>query len=131
MNNASFIGNLTRDPQTRTVNASTGATTVTDFSIAINGRNPEDTFYVKCSAWGKVGESIAKYMTKGSKIFVAGPLKPVPYLTKDGKPQAGLELTVQAHEFLSSPKQAAGTHAAPNYNAKPAEPTPVNEDIPF
>lgn len=130
MNNASFIGNLTRDPQTRTVNASTGATTVTDFSIAVNGRNPEDTFYVKCSAWGKAGENIAKYMTKGSKIFVAGPLKPAPYLTKDGKPQAGLELQVQTHEFLSSPTKTAAP-AAPNYSAKPEQPVPVDEEVPF
>ena len=130
MNNSTFIGNLTRDPQTKNVTTANGATTATEFSIAVNGRTRDDVFFVKCTAWGKAGESIAKYMTKGSKIFVAGPIKVAPYLSKDGKPQASIELTVQAHEFLSSAAKAAAP-AAPNYDAKVEEPVPVDESIPF
>jgi len=130
MNYATFIGNLTRDPQAKTVNGANGPTTVTNFDIAINGGDKAETFYVRCAAWGARGEAIAKYMKKGGKIFVAGPVKVTPYLTKDGKPQASLELTVMQHEFVNSaPKTAAAP--APQYDAKVEEPVPVNEDIPF
>ncbi|MFR3409532.1 MAG: single-stranded DNA-binding protein [Christensenellales bacterium] len=53
MNKAIFIGNLTRDPQLRSVNTPSGAASVCDLSIAINERRGTQTktTYAQVTVW--------------------------------------------------------------------------------
>jgi single-strand DNA-binding protein len=72
MINATIIGNLTRDPETRHV----GDGTVTNFNIAVNRKvgTKEYVTFVGCALWGKRGESFAQYHRKGDKASVSGTL---------------------------------------------------------
>lgn len=66
----SFTGNLTRDPESRTVSTANGDTTVVSFSVAVNGRKPEETVYFECEAWGKQAETIVGHFKKGKPIVI-------------------------------------------------------------
>ena len=50
-----------------------GGDPVASFSVAVSDRNRETTWF-DVSLWGKRGESLAQYITKGTKITVCGEL---------------------------------------------------------
>ncbi len=128
MNKLTIIGNLTRDPQTRTVTAKEGPVTVCDFTLAVNGRKGEDATFFRCTAWRGLGELIAKYTGKGKKVCVIGPVSIRQYTGSDGQPHAELDVRVDEFEFLSPKGEAEETPKEP-----PKEQfTPVEqEDLPF
>jgi len=143
MNKLTIIGNLTRDPETRTV--STG-NTVCSFTVAVNRRRssqnanqPEADFF-RVSAWDKLGENCQRYLAKGRKVAVVGPVSVSSYEAKEGGTRFNLEVRADDVEFLSSRQDEAGNAApaaAPSGSAgnaprKDAGFTEVDdEDLPF
>ena len=106
MNKIILIGNLTRDPETRTT--STGLN-VCSFTIAVNRRRssqnntnqPEADFF-RITAWRQLGELCQKYLAKGRKVCVTGSVSVSTYEGKDGTTRASLDVTADDIEFLSS-----------------------------
>ena len=86
-NKVIVAGNLTRDPELRyTVNKRA----VLRFGIAVNstwknsnGETQESVEYVNITAWGPMGETMSKYLKKGSPVLVEGKLRTTTY-DKDG-----------------------------------------------
>lgn len=110
MNQCIFIGNLTRDPETRIVS---DGKTVCNFTIAVNrrGGGQNDVAYVRVAAWGKTGENCQKYLAKGRKVCVIGPVAVRTYQSNDGGTRASLEITAEDVEFLT-PKSESGAASA-------------------
>ena len=73
MKNLTIAGNIGKDAETRRTQSGDA---VTSFSIAVEDRIPKEkgTIWFRCSLWGKRGESLAQYLTKGSKVAVSGEL---------------------------------------------------------
>ena len=109
-----LIGNLTKAPELR---ATPQGVTVCNFDIAVNDKKggQDNTMYFRVTAWRGLGESCAKYLAKGRKVFVSGPLSYRTYQANDGSTRVQLEVTAEDVEFLSSRNddQAAGGYAAP------------------
>ena len=101
MNKLTIIGNLTRDPELRTTPS---GVSVCSFTVAVNRRKtwdkPEADFF-RVTAWRERGEVCAKYLQKGRKVCVIGPVTVSTYETQDGKHVANLEVTADEVEFLS------------------------------
>lgn len=72
MLNATIAGNIGKDAQTRNA----GQTTVTGFNVAVEQRGKEGkkTQWIGCSLWGKRGDALVSYLTKGTRVAVAGEL---------------------------------------------------------
>lgn len=127
MNKLTIIGNLTRDPELRTT--STGVS-VCDFTVAVNRRNrsanagaqPEADFF-RVSAWRQLGENCQRYLAKGRKVCVMGPVSARTYQANDGTTRVSLEVTADDVEFLSSRNddQAGGYSPAPAASAPMAQ----------
>lgn len=135
MNKIILIGNLTRDPQVRTVNTANGETTVCSFGIAVNRRNSrsangqDQTDFFNITAWRQLGDLCAKYLAKGRKVCVTGAVSVRTYQAQDGTTRASLEVTADDIEFLSSRNddQAAGGYQSNAYApAAPAAPMAQN-----
>lgn len=110
------------------------------FTIAVNRRRvsqnpnqPEADFF-KVSAWDKLGENCQKYLAKGKKVAIVGPVSVSSYEAKDGTGKRfSLDVRADDVEFLS----AKSDSTAPTYSdAK--EPGPnegfsevPDEDLPF
>ena len=118
MNKLTIIGNLTRDPELRTTSAGIN---VCDFIVAVNRRvrrdaqssQPEADFF-RVSAWRQLGENCAKFLVKGRKVCVVGPVSVRTYQSSDGTTRASLEVTAEDVEFLSSRNDGeAGAYSAP------------------
>lgn len=66
-----IIGNLTKDPELNNC--------VAKFGVAVNeqytnkqGERVKTTEFFNCVAFGKIGEVIEKYFSKGNKIYIEG-----------------------------------------------------------
>lgn len=100
MNKLTIIGNLTRDPETRTTQSGKNVCT---FTVAVNKRNrDQDPDYFRVTAWDKMGENCFRYLDKGRKVAVVGPVSVSTYTANDGSKRAQLEVTANEVEFLSS-----------------------------
>ena len=103
MNKMELIGNLTKDPETRTVKGINGEAKVTNFTVAANDGFGEhkQTLFVRVTAWNGFGEMCAKYLRKGSKVFAAGPVTVNAYINNEGNAVGQLEMKLEDIEFLS------------------------------
>ena len=143
MNKLTIIGNLTRDPELRTTSAGVN---VCDFTVAVNRRQrrdaqtaqPEADFF-RVSAWRERGELCAKYLAKGRKVCVVGPVSVRTFTGNDGQTRASLEVTADEVEFLSSRSdaEAAGGYTAAAPETPAAEPMAASftavetDELPF
>lgn len=98
MNKLTIIGNLTKDPELRTT---TQGKNVCDFTVAVNRRNREEADFFRVSAWNQLGENCQKFLAKGRKVCVVGPVSVRTYQANDGTTKASLEVTAEDVEFLS------------------------------
>lgn len=126
MNRITIIGNLTRDPETRTTQS---GKTVCTFTVAVNRRGgQQEADYFRVSAWNQLGESCQKYLNKGRKVAVVGSVSVNAYTTQNGENRASLEVFAQDVEFLSS-KNEGQHNGAPVANRGYEE--VVDEDLPW
>ena len=78
-NQAIIMGNLTRDPELRTTPSGQSVAT---FAVATNrswndpsGERKDSVEYHDVVAWGKLGELVSNYLSKGRKVLVVGRLQ--------------------------------------------------------
>ncbi len=113
-NKVTLMGNLTRDPETRTTS---GGQSVTSFSLAVNrswrgadGQQQEAVSYIDCTAWGKPGEIIAQYLGKGRALLVSGRLDQSSWDDKEtGKKRSKVEVVVEDFNFVDSGSGQGGS----------------------
>ena len=126
MKNITIAGNVTKDAETRTT---TNGSTVTGFSIAVNGfaNGQKTTDYFDVSIWGKRGDAVKQFATKGAKMCVTGELGTREH---NGKTY----LTVNAHDF--TPMGGGQGSGYQGQQPDPARQSPpadnlYGEEIPF
>jgi single-strand DNA-binding protein len=112
LNKVLLIGRLTRDPESRSTK---GGSTVVSFGLAVNrtytrqesNERVEETCFLDLEAWGRQGETIARFMKKGRQIFVEGRLK-FDSWEKDGQKHSKIRVVVENFQFLDSQSDARG-----------------------
>lgn len=146
------VGNLGRDPELR---YTPQGVAVCDFSMATNekkrdkaGEMQEVATWFKVTLWRNLAENAAKYLTKGSQVFIEGRLSLEEWTDRDGNNRISLVVQGSDMHFLGS---GAGTRsedsdrdshgeaefAGPaNHSADPpatefARPAKADDDIPF
>ena len=158
LNKVLLMGNLTRDPELR---VTPKGTPICQFSLAINrqfkmesGESREEVIFVDVEAWGKQGETIAKYMTKGRPLYVEGRLRLDQWEDKNTKEKKSkMKVVLEQFQFLGDSRGGAGgpgggapagdfdqtggsapeRHSPPprSAGAKPASQENLDEDVPF
>jgi single-strand DNA-binding protein len=130
-NHVGVIGNLVRDPE---LAFTQDGTAICKFAIANNrvyksgDEKKEEVSYFNCIAWGRLGETIAEYMKKGSKVLVEGRLRQSRWEQDDGQKRSKVEITVTGCQFLTFKKDDGGSQAP----APPDTGSPFSDDeIPF
>lgn len=88
MNTVQILGNITRDPEVRYTQSGKAVATfnaaASNTYIDSNNETKEQTAFINCVAWGKLGESIGN-LRKGNRVFVEGRLQTRSYETQDGQ----------------------------------------------
>ena len=117
MNNLTIIGNLADNPQGRVVNTINGQRNVCNFTVATNRyvRGQKRATFFRVTCWGKQADNAMKYLLKGRKVAVRGPVEASAYMGQDGAARASLEVEADEIEYLSS-RQDDGPQAPPVYD---------------
>ncbi len=125
LNRATIIGNLTRDPESRTI--PTGQN-VCNFSIATSsqwtnaqGARQERTEYHPIVAWGKLADICSQYLAKGRKVYVEGRLQTREWEAQDGAKKSRTEIVAENVILLDKAPQGMG--AMPQRDSANNEPT--------
>ena len=115
MNKVILIGRLTKDPE---LNFAAGSgTAVTRFSLAVTRPFKKDeTDFINCIAFGKTGETIAQYLTKGRQLAVTGSIRTGSYDAKDGTKRYTTDIVVDSFEFIGSSNNGGAGRDQGSYN---------------
>lgn len=120
MNKIILMGRLTRDPEVRYGGAQNIA--IARFSLAVDRRykregQPQADFF-NCTAFGKLGEFVEKYLHKGIKVVLEGEMQNDNYENKDHQMVYGFRVITSSIEFAESKKaqaeNAGSTQQAPD-----------------
>lgn len=88
MNTVQILGNLARDPEVRYTKSGKAVATFTvaasNTYIDSNNETKEQTAFINCVAWGKLGEAVGNYR-KGNRLFVEGRIQTRSYENSDGQ----------------------------------------------
>lgn len=100
INKVVLIGRLTKDPELRF--ASGSGTAVTRFTLAVSRPFKKDeTDFINCIAFGKAGETIAQYVTKGQQFAISGNIRTGSYEAQDGTRRYTTDVVVEGFDFIS------------------------------
>ena len=141
MNSVVLIGRLTKDPTLKYA----GATAVCNFTLAIDrGLSREKkiemeqqgkptTDFINVIAWGKTGELVASYITKGRQLAVQGRIQTSSYEGQDGNRVYRTDVVADRVEFIGGNSNNQGNNQSSNDNFGLGEDAfPVdNSDIPW
>lgn len=138
MNKVIILGNLTRDPETR---SSQTGTTICRFGLAHNkryktasGEQREDVLFVDVVAFAKKAEVIQRYLKKGARVIVEGELHLDQWEDKTSGEKKSRH-TIQLSDFTfvdrASDAGAAPADARLSSIARATEPGNGDDDIPF
>lgn len=150
INRVIISGNLTRDPDLR---STASGMVVLSLGVAVNDRRRNQQTgewedypnFVDCTMFGTRAESLARFLSKGTKVTIEGKLRWSQW-ERDGQKRSKLEVVVDDLEFMSSRNggQQGGYNNGGygNQSYAPAAPAPAapvietsssvyDEDIPF
>jgi len=132
INQVILMGNLTRDPELRTT---PGGQSVCSFSLAINrswqdqgGQAQEAVDFFDITAWGKLGELVNQYLSKGRKCLVQGRLSQRSW-EKDGQKHNKVEVVASDVTFLDGGGSAAGGDGSAPSSRPAAKKAPKDDDV--
>ena len=143
-------GNLTRDPDLK---ATANGTPVLAFGVAVNDRRKNQQTgewedypnFVDCTMFGSRAESLARFLSKGSKVAIEGKLRYSQW-EKDGQKRSKIEVIVDDLDMMTSRDGAGqssgsyGSQSSSSYGqqtrtapapAVDASSSVYDEDIPF
>jgi single-strand DNA-binding protein len=112
INQVIIMGRLTRDPETRTT--STGKN-ITSFSLAVDRQGADDQAdFFDVTAWEKLGDLVAQYLSKGRRCLVQGRLRQDSWDDKEtGKKRSRVEVVATDVTFLDGPGDSEGGQQRP------------------
>ncbi len=132
-NKVILMGNLTRDVEVRTTPSGQN---VANFSLAVSrsfkdqsGQTQDRTSFINCVAWGKPGEIIAQYVSKGSPLLVSGRLEQRSYEDKDGNKRQAVEVFVEDFNFIGGGRGGDDSSYTPSSKSSKKSEDEVIEDI--
>lgn len=158
MNDVKLTGNLTRDPEIRSVG---NGATVANFTVATSrnykkkdGTYGKETAFVDCEAWDSGAVKVGETLSKGSSVLVSGLLKSDSWEDTEGNKRSKLKLRVGFFVELKGFEKDLESEVEPTKTAtqtatkakskaaakketvsvgvdNSADDAPVDEDLPF
>lgn len=130
-----LMGNMTRDPELR---YTPNGKAVASFGLAVNrqykdasGEVKKEVDFFDIVAWGKLGEIVSQYGTKGSGIHVTGRLQNRNWEAQDGTKRNKTEIIANDIALVGGKGAGSEGFAAPvkeGVDAPAPEEVPVAED---
>ena len=137
VNKVFLLGNLGADPELQTGKS---GVSYCRFSIATTSvsRGEKKTEWHRCTAFGKTGEALAKYCTKGQTVFVEGRIETQKWQDKNGQDRSNTMIVAFTVQFLaknnkqSAPQKSADPKPQTSYETESVNVSDEwDEEVPF
>ncbi len=131
MNVWNFVGNLGKDAETRYLQS---GDPVVSFSVGVKSGygDKATTTWARCSMFGKRGESVSQYLTKGQLVGISGEVRLREWNDEQGQKRSSLEVRVNDLTLLG---KKDGQQAAQPRQQAPAPQQSAGDwddsDVPF
>ncbi len=126
-NKVILMGNLTRDPQLSYLPSNTP---VSEMGIAVNrryrrqdGESGEETLFIDCRAYGRQGEILANYVSKGSPLMIEGRLQLSQWQDREGNPRSKHRVIIENFQFMGG-GTPSGSSEPPTSTPPSSSPSP-------
>lgn len=132
MNAWQFTGNLGGDAETR---VTPSGDPVVSFSVGVKSGfgDRATTTWARCQMWGKRGEAVAPYLTKGQLVGISGEVSLREWNDKEGQKRSSLEVRVNDLTLLG--KKDCQQAAQPRQQAPAPQQADsfgdFSDDVPF
>jgi single-strand DNA-binding protein len=125
LNQCQFIGRLGKDVELRYTPTNDP---VANISLACGWKNKEKegTEWINVTAFGKLAEVVAQYLSKGSQVFVQGKMKTEKY-TKDGIDRYSTKIIADKIQMLGKKSETT----EPVKKQQEPDISDLPDDIPF
>ena len=130
LNRAIIIGNLTRDPELKTLPS---GISITSFGVATNriwkdknNQKQESTDFHNIVVFGRQAETAAQYLRKGASVLVEGRIQTRSWDAPDGAKKYRTEIVADRIQF--GPKRDGGNTAATPMSAKGEVGVPTSDE---
>lgn len=135
MNKVILMGRLVRDPEVR-YSQSNQPMAIAKFTLAVDRKvkkeNEQSADFISCTAFGKSGEFVEKYLKKGTKIALEGHWQTGSYKNQEGATIYTNDCIVDSMEFAESKRdsepQAQSQTDADGFMSVPDG---LQEELPF
>ena len=131
INKVILVGNLGKDPELK---YTPSGQSVTNFTVATSrsykdksGEWKEETEWHNVKAWGKTGESVAQYLSKGRQVYVEGRIQTRTWEDNDGKKRYFTDIVADNIVLLGG-RGEGGSAGAPRSSSEARSSTPAAED---
>jgi single-strand DNA-binding protein len=127
MNSITIVGGLGRDAELKYLN---NGDPICNFSVADSQGRDKGTIWWNCTLFGKRGEALAQYLTKGQSVTVVGTITEREWQDKEGAKRKSMDVRVSEIALQGGRKDAEPQEerrAAP----KPAPVEMDDQDLPF
>ncbi|EMD0638887.1 single-stranded DNA-binding protein [Salmonella enterica] len=153
VNKVILLGNVGQDPETRSMNNGDMVCTVSIATSEVwndkqTGEKKEQTEWHRVTFWRKPAEIIAKYVTKGSRLYVEGKLQTRKWTDTNGVERWTTEVVAEDFQLMGSNQNGqqgggqqqggAPTHSGGGQQQQRQQQAPQNQpprdfddDIPF
>lgn len=137
LNKVTLIGNLGRDPETRTFPSGDQICNVTiattdKWKDKQSGEMREATEWHRVTFNGRLAEIAAQYLLKGSQVYVEGQIRTRRYTDKDGVEKFATEIRADQMQMLGSKeRQSEPQQRAPQGRQRESSPNADDDSIPF
>lgn len=129
MNVWSFTGNLGGDAEQK---HTSNGDSVVSFSVGVKAGygDKATTTWARCQMWGKRGESVLPYLSKGQLVGISGEAQLRDWTDKEGQKRSSLEVRVNDLTLLGKKE---GTQQRQEQTPAPSKNQPAfdESDIPF
>lgn len=102
------------------------------FTLAVNADSKDGTTdFIDYIAFGKMAETMHKYLHKGDEILVQGKMNGKPYVNKNGEKRKTSNISVSSIKFLDTRQKEETTASPPplQQKNKPVEETANDEAV--
>ena len=105
INRVTLLGNVGQDPVLRYTPQGTAVTnlriaTTETWTDKQSGEKQERTEWHSVALFGKLAEIAGEYLTKGSQVFIEGPLRTRKYQDRDGRDRTAVEIVANELQLL-------------------------------
>lgn len=132
MNKVILMGRLVRDAEIRYTQEHV---CVAKFTLAVDRIKKGEADFINCTAFGKAGEFVEKYIKKGTKIALEGRWQTGSYTNKEGTKVYTNDCIVEHLEFAESKKTDGNCENVPSPQDSTDDfmnvPTDLDDEIPF